>query len=1094
MADHVYRGSQSLLDVQGEENTPATKDQELVATLSVESEQQEEQQEQKLAALLTVEETRQTDEEQQNLVALLDVQETRDENTQEQEIIALLDVLDEIPPIPVNPPQGLQAELSLLYLYNPDVTNSLIKELNLTIQEMNSAIEDVTQLTVDAMKIKPYSLLGEPIAQNTPCTFDGCVYIAITTITQKDPVFNPAQWAKVGTADYNKLYNKPNFITREDLSCTVPGLTYNSNTGVLSLTNGYVIPTSLKISQIDSGIATNAANLNAETQNRIQAINSANTRIDSLSADLTAEQTERIAADSSMANNITSINGRLVLHTSDYNNPHQVTKAQVGLGNVNNTADLDKPISTLTQQALDELSARIASTDADLINYRTSAAQDLIDSQIRVEISNVAQSVTVEEAARMSADAVLGGRITGIEEIIPSTASTDNLLADRAFVNSSINNMAAYYITASASGNAFGDHARLVSGPWYFQGQLRTPTMNDYALVVADETHDNKSARYLFDGVQWAFQYILNNTEFTQAQIDAINSTITKGKVDSYDAHIIDTNNPHEVTAEQVGLGNVNNTSDMNKPVSTLQQAALNLKQNIIADLETIRSGAALGTTAVQQADLAPYETISHAQATYQLKGDYVTTQTLNTALAGKQNVLTAGTGVTIENDVISVTQIQTIHWGDITGNLNDQLDLKNALNSKQDTISDLATIRSGASAGATAVQPSDLATVAITGSYNDLSNKPTIPAAQVNSDWNANSGVAQILNKPTIPTVNNPTITITQDGVTKGSFTLNQASSETIALDAGSGGGSGLNVGDIFYTMRNDNKLNGAVECNGAIYNTTDFTGAESIGNLLAAGKIDYISLTAYADAITQKGWCDKIGWNGTGNTQFRVPTLNAYIWQKLQMGVVGDGTPLGFNYNGNQAIINAHAENLGNNRGWVKARVNDSDTNVGDLAVSTDATQSGLLAGTSTDISQQRVMIQLAVATTDEALETCTGVLADVAALKYDYIVAEQLPTTANNYTWYRKYKSGWVEQGGTWTGSWTVGNGSQSTRNITLPVAMRDGEYHPLLNFFNMIWIFYGSQNLTTTGFSVIAGGYNNSRTITKFNWQVSGMSAN
>ena len=46
----------------------------------------------------------------------------------------------------------------------------------------------------------------------------------------------------------------------------------------------------------------------------------------------------------------------------------------------------------------------------------------------------------------------------------------------------------------------------------------------------------------------------------------------------------------------------------------------------------------------------------------------------------------------------------------------------------KQDVISDLSTIRDGASAGATAVQPGDLATVATTGSYNDLSNKPTIP------------------------------------------------------------------------------------------------------------------------------------------------------------------------------------------------------------------------------------------------------------------------------------------------------------------------------------------------------------------------------
>ena len=47
-----------------------------------------------------------------------------------------------------------------------------------------------------------------------------------------------------------------------------------------------------------------------------------------------------------------------------------------------------------------------------------------------------------------------------------------------------------------------------------------------------------------------------------------------------------------------------------------------------------------------------------------------------------------------------------------------------------------------------------DLSQVAFTGDYTDLLNKPTIPAAQVNSDWNASSGVAQILNKPTFATV----------------------------------------------------------------------------------------------------------------------------------------------------------------------------------------------------------------------------------------------------------------------------------------------------------------------------------------------------
>ena len=97
------------------------------------------------------------------------------------------------------------------------------------------------------------------------------------------------------------------------------------------------------------------------------------------------------------------------------------------------------------------------------------------------------------------------------------------------------------------------------------------------------------------------------------------------------------------------------------------------------------------------------------------------------------------------------------------------------------------ATSAQGANAD-TAVQPGDLATVATTGAYSDLTGTPTIPAAQVNSDWNASSGVAEILNKPTIPTVGDGTITITQGGVTKGTFTTNQSGNTTIDVDAGGG------------------------------------------------------------------------------------------------------------------------------------------------------------------------------------------------------------------------------------------------------------------------------------------------------------------
>src|SRR5690606_32516366 len=42
-------------------------------------------------------------------------------------------------------------------------------------------------------------------------------------------------------------------------------------------------------------------------------------------------------------------------HSQNTSNPHSVTKAQVGLSEVDNTRDADKPISTATQGALDQL-------------------------------------------------------------------------------------------------------------------------------------------------------------------------------------------------------------------------------------------------------------------------------------------------------------------------------------------------------------------------------------------------------------------------------------------------------------------------------------------------------------------------------------------------------------------------------------------------------------------------------------------------------------------------------------------------------------------------------------------------------------------
>lgn len=73
----------------------------------------------------------------------------------------------------------------------------------------------------------------------------------------------------------------------------------------------------------------------------------------------------------------------------------------------------------------------------------------------------------------------------------------------------------------------------------------------------------------------------LKSTDAANTYLSKTDATSTYATATNLTAHTSNTENPHRVTAAQVGLGNVDNTSDENKPVSTAQQTALDLKQNI---------------------------------------------------------------------------------------------------------------------------------------------------------------------------------------------------------------------------------------------------------------------------------------------------------------------------------------------------------------------------------------------------------------------------------------------------------------------------------------------------------------------------------
>ena len=109
--------------------------------------------------------------------------------------------------------------------------------------------------------------------------------------------------------------------------------------------------------------------------------------------------------------------------------------------------------------------------------------------------------------------------ISSIQSLIPAEATTNNQLADKNFVNSSITTNTANFI------GTFNSVAELEA----YSGTL---TNNDYAFVETDDTAGNHFYdRYKYNGTSWLFEFEINNTTFTAAQLATLNSGCTSSDV-----------------------------------------------------------------------------------------------------------------------------------------------------------------------------------------------------------------------------------------------------------------------------------------------------------------------------------------------------------------------------------------------------------------------------------------------------------------------------------------------------------------------------------------------------------------------------------
>lgn len=103
------------------------------------------------------------------------------------------------------------------------------------------------------------------------------------------------------------------------------------------------------------------------------------------------------------------------------------------------------------------------------------------------------------------------------------------------------------------------------------------------------------------------------------------------------------------------------------------------------------------------------------------------------------------------------------------------------------------------------------------------IKNKPTIPAAQVNSDWNASSGVAEILNKPSIPVIDATLSTTGQAADAKATGdeigvlrnTLNQLEEDVTALNTLTSVTPTINPGVTWGNSSNIYKNSNMAICN---------------------------------------------------------------------------------------------------------------------------------------------------------------------------------------------------------------------------------------------------------------------------------------
>lgn len=240
------------------------------------------------------------------------------------------------------------------------------------------------------------------------------------------------RWSGTGYVEISK-----SLALGETSSTAYPGDKGKATTDKLNKTSNKVVvgPTTVNPStdKIVLKYQTHFTSTNSDSEDS-HIINAATTSQAGVMSSADKTKLNGLKDQAGITSDIDAVQTNLETHINNKSNPHEVTKDQVGLGNVDNTSDANKPISNATQTALN---GKFSATDGNALKQRVDNIPELVATGITVDSDNDSVNISLDKTSIV--DGTLSGTTININSATASKAGilvpTDKSKIDKIITN-----------------------------------------------------------------------------------------------------------------------------------------------------------------------------------------------------------------------------------------------------------------------------------------------------------------------------------------------------------------------------------------------------------------------------------------------------------------------------------------------------------------------------------------------------------------------------------------------------------------------------------------------------------------------------------